>query len=300
MVLQSNVNNMSLETTEDKRKYIREALLCISIGSLVGLVIYQLFLYFKIAIFGWSLGLIFAPLAAGYIETIVARRIIGEDIGAISAFILFAYTTFYSFILRNPTLGFNVITIGSIAVILQAAFPTLINYILFNVLIGGILYLLGIFKTITRFVYTKIKTFVYKYILKKPMSDKHMIKFTFDEKKSNELINKQNFIFMTSTDVNKKIINLGQFHSTVIVKKAKMKTPPKPNEFEQETLYYLKTGKDKCLLKLVEKIKGAGGNGVLDLDIQYGLVGIGGESYQVTAMGMGVYLSKKEANKKNF
>ena len=118
---------MKTEKKNEKVKYIREAVLCITIATVVGLVVYQIFLYFKIAIFGWNLGLIFAPLAAGYVETIVARRIIGEDIGAISAFLLFAYTTFYSFILKNPSLGMNFITIGSIIVILQAAFPTLIN-----------------------------------------------------------------------------------------------------------------------------------------------------------------------------
>ncbi len=94
--------------------------------------------FFHIDIFGWNLGLIFAPLAAGYAETILANRVIGENIGAISAFILFIDTTFYSFILKNPTLGWNLITAGSILVILQAAFPTLINFILM-VVVGGIL-----------------------------------------------------------------------------------------------------------------------------------------------------------------
>lgn len=137
---------MEFKIDSERRKYVREAILCISIGTVVGLVVYQLFLYFKIAIFGWNLGLIFAPLFAGYAETVTANKIIGENIGAISAFILFAYTTFYSFILKNPSLGFNLITIGSIAVILQAAFPTLVNYLIFTIGLGTILYLLGIFK----------------------------------------------------------------------------------------------------------------------------------------------------------
>jgi hypothetical protein len=282
---------MKLETHKEKLKYIREAILCISIATLVGLVVYQIFLYFKIAIFGWNLGLIFAPLTAGYVETIIARRIIGEDIGAISAFILFAYTTFYSFILKNSSLGFNLITIGSIAVILQSAFPTLVNYIIFTVGLGTILYILGTFKKITGFIYTKLKTFTYKHILKKPLKKKHVKKFEFDEDRSNKILNNLDFYFITSTDTNKKIINLGQFHSTVIVEKAAIKTPPKPKEFEEETLYNLKKGKDECLIKLVRRIKAAGGNGIIDLDIQYSLIGIGGESYQITALGMGVYLN---------
>ena len=283
---------MEFKIDSERRKYVREAILCISIGTVVGLVVYQLFLYFKIAIFGWNLGLIFAPLFAGYAETVTANKIIGENIGAISAFILFAYTTFYSFILKNPSLGFNLITIGSIAVILQAAFPTLVNYLIFTIGLGTILYLLGIFKKITGFIYDKLKSFVYKYFIKKPLPIKETEKkFVFDEIKSNEKLNNLNFYFMTSTDVDKRIINIGQFHSTVIVEKATVYTPPNPQLYEDETIYNLKNGKDECLIKLVEKIKAAGGNGVIDLDIQYSLIGIGGESFQFTALGMGVYLS---------
>lgn len=283
---------MKLKTHKEKVEYIREAILCISIGTLAGLVVYQIFLYFKIAIFGWNLGLIFAPLVAGYLETILANKIIGEDIGAISAFILFAYTTFYSFILKNPTLGFNVITIGSIAVILQAAFPTLINYILFTVGLGIILYFLGIFKKITGFFYNKIKAFVYKFILKKPLEVPVEKDYEFNESRSNELINSQDFFFMTSTDTpDKRIINVGQFSSTMIVEKAVVQTPPDPIRFEKETLYNLKKGKDECLINIANDVKAAGGNGIIDLDIQYSLIGLGGDRYQVTAFGMGVYLT---------
>lgn len=278
---------MKFEIDRERRRYLREATLCITVGTLLGLVVYQIFLYFKIAIFGWNLGLIFAPLVAGYAETILANRIIGEDIGAISAFILFAYTTFYSFILKNPTLGFNFITIGSIAVILQAAFPTLINYILFTVGLGIILYILGIFKKITHFIYNKIRVYVFR----KEPAVKTKENYDFDEIKSNELINSQNFYFITSTDTDKRIINVGQFNATVIIDKATIRTPPDPKEFERETLYNLKKGKDECLVHLANEIKAAGGNGILDLDIQYSLIGLGGDSYQVSALGMGVYLT---------
>ena len=282
-----------MEADKNKTKFIREAILCINVGTLVGLVVYQIFLYFKIAIFGWNLGLIFAPLVAGYIETILANKIIGENIGAISAFLLFAYTTFYSFILKNPSLGFNVITIGSIAVILQAAFPTLINYIIFTVGIGTVLYIIGIFKMITGFIYGKLRGFYYKYIKKQKLKETEVVEhYEFDEVKSNEVLNNINFYFITSTDVlNEKTTPLGPFHSTVIVEKAKVQTPPNPEAYEQETLYNLKKGKDECLINLVKNVKEAGGNGIIDLDIQYSLIGLGGESYQVTALGTGIYLT---------
>jgi hypothetical protein len=286
------MNNMKIKTTKEKIKFTHEAILCILLGTLSGLAVYIVFLYFNIAIFGWNFGLVFAPLAAGYVETILAHKIIGEDIGAISAFILFVYTTFYSFILKNSNLGLNIITIVSVAVILQSAFPTLFNYLIFTVGIGTILYVIGIVKKITRFFYDKLKGFVYKYILKKTPEVKIVEKYDFDEAESNKIINSLDFYFITSTDVlNERIINLGQFHATVIVEKAPIQTPPNRVEFEKKTLYNLKTGKDKCLIRLVNNIKSAGGNGIIDLEIRYTLIGLGGESYQITALGMGIYIS---------
>ncbi|WP_406534847.1 hypothetical protein [Methanobrevibacter sp.] len=282
---------MNLRNRDERLAHLKEAIICITSGTLAGLAVYQFFLYFNIAIFGWNLGLIFAPLIAGYVETIIANRILGEDIGAISAFILFAYTTYYSFILKNPTLGMNFITVGSIVVILQAAFPTLINYILIVVGVGVISYIFGFFKRITTYIYHKIKNFNYTYILKKPYEvEEHTVE-EFDEEKSNKKINSLDFIFMTSTDVpDKQIVNLGQFYSTVILEKDKHLVHADPEQAEMNTLNTLKSGKDECLIGLTNKIKAAGGNGVLDLDIQYCLIGLGGDSYQVSAIGMGVYL----------
>ena len=97
---------------------------------------------------------------------------------------------------------------------------------------------------------------------------------------------------MTSTDViTKKIENLGQFYSTIIIEKDKRLVHVDQEEAEIITLNHLKKGKDDCLIKLTEFIKSAGGNGVINLEIEYSLIGLGGDSYQVTATGMGVYLS---------
>ncbi|WP_458455824.1 hypothetical protein [Methanobrevibacter sp.] len=282
---------MNLEKREDRIRYLRRPIECITFGTLAGLLVYGFFLHFNIAIYGWNLGLIFAPLVAGYAETILANRIIGENIGAISAFILFAYTTFYSFILKNPTLGFNFITFGSIIVILQAAFPTLINYILIVVGLGVVSYILGFFKKINTYIYNKIKYFIYKYILKEPYEPKTYTVEEYDEVQSNQMINDLDFIFLTSTNAfYKHIINLGHFTATVILEKNKHLVHPDPIQTEINTLNTLKAGKDECLVELTKKIKAAGGNGVIDLDIQYSLIGLGGDSYQVTAMGMGVYM----------
>ena len=282
----------------EKMKYIREAFICILIGTLTGLGVYGIFLYFHIDIYGWNLGLIFAPLAAGYVETILANRIIGENIGAISAFFLFIYTTFYSFILKNPTLGFNLITIGSLAVILQAAFPTTVNYILISIGFGIISYLSGFFKKVTNHVYDMILRYYEKYVLKEPrildlerIEEKSSYEVpVFNEKESNEKINGLNFYFMTGTDpieVEHEII--GVFNTHYIIEKHK-RLNLTPQEIEEKTLYELKKGKDECLIRLSEEIKSVGGNGVIDLEIQYGLIGLGGDSFQINAIGMGVKL----------
>lgn len=281
---------MNLRKREIKISDITESGFCILIGTISGLLVYGLFLYLHIDIFGWNLGLIFAPLTAGYTETKIANRIKKEDIGAISAFILFIYTTFYSFILKNPTLGMNFITIGAIVVILQATFPTLINHIILVVILGIMSYLLGVFKKITDYFYKKIRQNYFKYILKK--EDLKIYEYDqFDENKSNKQINSLDFTFMTSTDILKKnYINLGQFDTTVIIEKNKKFITSNPNKSEKDSLNLLKKGKDECLIKLAEKIKSANGNGVVDLEITYSLTGIGGGFFQITTRGMGVKL----------
>ena len=113
----------------------------------------------------------------------------------------------------------------------------------------------------------------------------------YDEQKSNEVINNLDFYFITSTDPTKsKFINLGQFHATAIVEKDKRLIHSTQDNVELATLNNLKKAKDKSLIRLAQSIKSAGGNGVINLKIEYGLIGLGGDSYQITAMGMGVYL----------
>ena len=285
------MNNMNFREREVKLAYIREAIGCIAFGTAIGLGVYIFFLHFDIDILGWNLGLLFAPLAAGYAETYMANKIIGEDIGAISAFILFLDTVFYSFILKNPTLGVNIITIGSIAIILQAAFPTLINYIFLVGGLGILSYLLGIFKRITSYVYNKFEYIYYKYLT----DNAHVVEVQsvkiFDETESNKRINSQKFYYITSTDVlDKKIVNLGQFHATVTIEKDKRLIHTDQKKVEMVTLGNIKEAKDDCLIELAETIKSAGGNGVIDLEIEYGLIGLGGDRYRISTMGMGVYL----------
>ena len=282
---------MEFKNKEITKKEIVRAIFCISVGTAAGLIVYGIFLFFHIDIFGWNLGLIFAPLAAGYVETILANQIIGENLGAISAFILFIDTTFYSFILKNPTLGWNIITAGSILVILQAAFPTVINFIIL-VVIGGILS--NFVKTIKKYE-RKIKNRIqnqqfFKWESKDVEIESEALP-VYDELESNLMINNAKFYFITSPSMkDKKYEIIKLFHSEVIVEKNKKIINSEPEKAEYLQLIRIKDGKDECLIKLLSKIKNAGGNGVLDLSINYSLIGFSGENIQITAMGIGVLI----------
>lgn len=279
---------MKLNFKKHDVKYNRRAIFSVAAGTGIGLIVYLIFLYFHIDIYGWNLGLIFAPLAAGYVETAVANRLIGEDVGALSAFILFLYTTFYSFILKNPTLGINFITAGSILVILQAAFPTLINYIIL-VGLGG--FLSGFAKHIKN-LENRIKTLIqnqntFAWETKDEVKEEPLPHF--DEYASNVKLNSLGFYFLTSTDMKDRAHDtVGIYQSEVVIEKDAKLITLEPEIAELEQLRKIKEGKDECLIKLANQIKKYGGNGIIDLTINYTLIGLGGDSIQITAMGMGV------------
>ena len=280
MVPPLNADNMDFNNIDEPDfKNIRLSLLSITLGTIVGLVTYWIFLYLDISIFGWNFGLVFAPLAAGYLETWVNHRTMDGETGAISALILFIVTTVYSFIIANPTFGLNFLTLGISIIIFQAAIPTAVNYILIVILLNGVTNFRGLLKKISKPITSKFK--------KDHPHDINLINDTFDEHKSNERLNKLDFIFITSTDLPKGIYHsIGHFQTTTIIEKnIKFVTD---DESVQETLYNIKQGKDECLIELAKEIKKNGGEGVVDLEISYGLVGLGGDSFQVNAMGMGV------------
>lgn len=278
-----------MEIDKQRLANLQKAFNSIAIGTVAGLSTYAFFLYFHIDIFGWNLGLLFAPLAAGYVETYVANKILGEDIGAISAFILFIVTVAYGFIINNPTLGYNIITIGSIVIIIQAAIPTFINYFGIVVLVGTISYLTGFFKKITdniRYTLMPSKKIDEEIIDTVPL---------FSETESNKLINSQDFIYITSTDpkdLDYEIIDF--FYTTTILRRNTRIIKLSPEKIERQQLNELKQKKDDCLIKLADEIKKAGGNAVIDLDIIYFLNGLGGSEFQIVARGMGVKI--KEVN----
>ncbi len=280
---------MSLKERIKNVDNLKEAIVCITFGTLIGALTYYIFLFLHIDIYGWNLGLIFAPLAAGYAETILAKKIIGEDIGAISAFILFLVTVIYGFIISNASLGVNIITFGSIIVILQAAMPTVINYFFLVIIIGVISYFFGIFKKITDYVYSQISDIYYKITGKEKPTRIIETEVVENEMESNKKINDLDFIFITSSHpINQKIEIIDQFHATVFLERDKKLIHIDYEKYEKDTLKMLKKAKDDVLIQIANEIKAKGGNGILDLKIEYGLIGLGGDSFQITALGMGV------------
>ena len=280
---------MSLKERIKNVDNLKEAIVCITFGTLIGASTYYIFLFLHIDIYGWNLGLIIAPLAAGYAETILAKKIIGEDIGAISAFILFLVTVIYGFIISNASLGVNIITFGSIIVILQAAMPTVINYFFLVIIIGVISYFFGIFKKITDYVYSQISDIYYKITGKEKPTRIIETEVVENEMESNKKINDLDFIFITSSHpINQKIEIIDQFHATVFLERDKKLIHIDYEKYEKDTLKMLKKAKDDVLIQIANEIKAKGGNGILDLKIEYGLIGLGGDSFQITALGMGV------------
>ena len=66
-----------------------------------------------------------------------------------------------------------------------------------------------------------------------------------------------------------------------------------PEKVEKKHLADLKQGKDECLIKLANKIKSSGGNGVIDLEISYFLNGLGGSDFQIIARGTGIKIREE-------
>jgi uncharacterized protein YbjQ (UPF0145 family) len=124
------------ETFIDKKWGI----IAITLGILVGFFSALLCIRFHLIIFGFNIMYIVSPLAAGFVETVIARAKYGKSTGAISAIITFILINIYGwfllgYITNNPT-EFNLITLIAIVLTIQAAFPIFMNYLLTVVVIS--------------------------------------------------------------------------------------------------------------------------------------------------------------------
>jgi len=135
----------------------RWAIIALAMGILVGFLSAYLCIHLNFIIFGFNIMYIISPLAAGFVETVIARKMYGKSIGAISAILTFILINIYGWIILgiitdNPT-TLSLITLIAIILTIQAAFPIFMNYILFVVTID----ILKKFIAFLAFLHSKIR-----------------------------------------------------------------------------------------------------------------------------------------------
>lgn len=283
-----------LKDKEERKKFLIE-LGCIALGTIVGIATYVFCLYAHLAIFGWNFGLVLSPLAAGYVESIAAKKFLKESTGAVSAFILFIITVIYGFIIANPTLGFNIITAGSIVIIIQAAIPTATNYFLIAMGLGIISHISGVFKKITNFVWDTYQRLFHKEAKLKQIYNEKQIntRYNFYDR---ELEMNNLGVLLLTLEYPPKGLNIvehkGIYESRHIFAFKQREEIKKglQDSLEEDMLINVKLAQDKALLKLIKQLRADGCNGILNLHTTFETLGANkGENLsQVVMRGTGV------------
>ena len=289
-----------LKDKEERKKFFQE-LGCIALGTIAGIVTYVVCLYTNFAIFGWNFGLVLSPLAAGYVESIVAKKYLNESTGAVSAFILFIITVIYGFIIANPTLGFNVITAGSIVIIIQAAIPTATNYFLIAMGLGIISHVSGIFKKITDFIEkTYYKLFHKEPRLKEGIFNENQINTRYNFYDRELEMNDLGILLLTleyppeGLEIKEQKGMYEARHIFAFKQREEIRSGLE-DSLEQDLLISVKLAQDKALLKLIKKLKADGCNGILNLHTTFETLGANkGENLsQVVMRGTGIIYEKE-------
>lgn len=239
------------------------------IGTAVGLFVYWICLVTHFDILGWNLGLILSPLSAGYVETHLARRYIKKTTGAISSFILFLVTVIYGFILSNPSLGLNPLTLIALIFILQSATPRTVNYILIRTTFIIFQCIHSIKDRIKESIDKKIhktKGTPYVKIIELNKND-YTIKNNLPD------INDLGIIFSTTNQISgKKIVEYKGIYESKNFLKYDQKEAIKYKDIEKKGSALLKDiefVKNRTLSDLSKQLKKDNCNGILELNIQY-------------------------------
>ncbi|MGL4668978.1 MAG: heavy metal-binding domain-containing protein [Methanobacteriaceae archaeon] len=308
---------INLPSFKENKKDILIATVCIGSGIIVGVFVLILFIYFKIAILGFNLGLIFSPLAAGYVETQVAKRVYKKTTGAISALLIFVLTVLYGFgVISEIEFTLNIFTIGGLAVVFQATFPIFVNYLIFVVLIGIIAYMLSLMKSMILKVYMIYITFIERLLGKryseridnfnKNISSKlySNIKsdIEFDENIGKININELDTKLLTVTHpLNQGISDyLGLFEGKVIIKNTNNLIKATKKENDDLLLDKLKRAREQALFNLNEEAKKYGSDYVIDVDIEFSSVpNFKSNDIHIIATGTGVKLDNTSISKNN-
>ena len=295
-----DLRKQSEETKEKEIKFLKE-IACITMGTIVGVLVYVFCLIIHLDIFGWNLGLIFSPLAAGYVETYFANRYLQETTGAVSAFILFIVTVVYGFIIANPTLGYNLITAGSIVVIIQAAMPTAINYFIISIILGIISDLLGIFKKVYNFLYDIYLEIVHKHD-REPKIQKREFVSDFQIDKKEEDINNMGVLLLTTSKIpdNFRIKEYkGFYQRNITITANQLIWVESENEgIEDYYISILQQAKNQAIVKLIKSLKKDGCNCVINISPSYNSLGTKGKEQflYVSVTGTGVILEEINGN----
>lgn len=289
------------EDEEEKHKMLKKVA-CIGFGTLVGITTYSTCLYNHIDIWGWNFGLVLSPLFAGYAESLSAKYYLNESTGAISAFILFIITVIYGFIIANPTLGFNIITMGSIVIIVQAAMPTATNYFLIALGLDILSHISSFLRKTSDFLYETYKKLFKKEPKLKEIHDERNAapKYNFYDM---ELEMNDLGILIMTLEYPPKELNIteqkGIYESRHIFsfKQREEIKSGLEGDLEEELLSTVKLAQDKALLKLIKQLKADGCNGLLNLNTSFETLGPSkGENVsQVVMKGTGIIYEKEDA-----
>ena len=268
-----------LNVTNKKKaeKFLKE-IGCITLGTIAGVLVYVFCLIINLAIFGWNLGLVLSPLAAG--------------------FILFIVTVVYGFIIANPTLGYNLITAGSIVVIIQAAIPTVINYFLIAIVLGIFSDMLGIFKKIYNFFYGIYSRIVKRHDHEPKIQKREFVSdFQLDEEEAE--VNDMGVLLLSTSDAPDNFIiheYKGIYQGNTIIKANQLIWLESEKEgIEDYYISILQHAKNQALVQLIENLKNGGCNGVIDITPSYNSLGTEGSGnvLQVSVAGTGVIMHLK-------
>ena len=270
------------ETFVDKRWGI----IAITLGILVGVFSAYICIKFNLVIFGFNIMYILSPLAAGFVETVIAREKYGKSTGAISALITFLLINIWGwfilgYITNNPT-EFNLITLIAIVLTIQAAFPILMNYVLFVVVISIVRKIIGFLVYLPSKIQGKPKNVEENMEVYGPSVDEIFLDGLVIP-----------LVSVPNTPIGNIKTNIGLVTGEAIAQEkeaknlfTKLTNIIEPTQIED---IYLGEAKKVALTRMLQSAKASGANTVIEVLIDYVSVGgFQGNAFIVTATGTAV------------
>jgi uncharacterized protein YbjQ (UPF0145 family) len=269
------------ETFVDKRWGI----IAITLGILVGVFSAYICIKYNLVIFGFNIMYILSPLAAGFVETVIAHEKYGKSTGAISALLTFILINIWGwfilgYITNNPT-TFNLITLIAIVLTIQAAFPIFMNYLLFVVGISIVRKVIGFLVYLPSKIQGKPKE----------VENREINGPSVDEIFLDTL--KIPLVSVPNTPIGKIKTNIGLVTGEGIAeeKEAKNLISKLTNIIEPTQIddIYLGEAKKVALTRMLQSAKSLGANTVIEVLIDYvSIGGFQGNAFIVTATGTAV------------